>query len=145
MEYALKDKLSITKDFLKDLEEKSWLEIEHLQNQITNIEDNAENKALIQLLKNLLTGYYIFVGGLENLDSNITTNKAIDAVLPGKEDTPKVVDTTDDDYLADLVFDEPVIEKSEPVINDYSEPFEYFVDFDEPIGDPLTDDDLYNN
>jgi hypothetical protein len=145
MEYALKDKLSITKDFLKDLEEKSWLEIEHLQNQITNIEDNAENKALIQLLKNLLTGYYIFVGGLENLDSNITTNKAIDEVLPEKEDTPKVVDATDDDYLADLVFDEPAIEKSEPVINDYSEPFEYFVDFDEPIGDPLTDDDLYNN
>jgi hypothetical protein len=145
MEYTLKDKLNITKDFLKDLEEKSWLEIDHLQNQITNIEDNAENKALIQLLKNLLTGYYIFVGGLENLDSNITTNKAIDEVLPEKEDTPKVVDTTDDDYLADLVFDEPVIEKSEPVINDYSEPFEYFVDFDEPIGDPLTDDDLYNN
>ena len=24
-----------------------------------------------------------------------------------------------------------------------SEPFEYFVDFDEPIGEPLTDDDLY--
>ncbi len=145
MEYTLKDKLTITKDFLKDLEEKSWLEIEHLQNQIANIEDTAENKALIQLLKNLLTGYYIFVGGLENLDSNITTNKAIDKVLPEKEDTPKVVGTADDDYLADLVFDEPAIEKSEPVINDYSEPFEYFVDFDEPIGDPLTDDDLYNN
>ena len=145
MEYTLKDKLNITKDFLKDLEEKSWLEIEHLQNQITNIEDNAENKALIQLLKNLLTGYYVFVGGLENLDSNITTNKTIDEVLPEKEDTFKVVDATDDNYLADLVFDEPAIEKSEPVINDYSEPFEYFVDFDEPIGDPLTDDDLYNN
>ena len=26
-----------------------------------------------------------------------------------------------------------------------TEPFEYFVDFDDPVGEPLTDDDLYNN
>ena len=142
MEYTLKDKLLITKEFLSDLEMKSWQEIEHLQNQIANIED----KALIQLFKNLLTSYYVFVGGLENLNSEELIVKSEPAEQPvKKETTPEVVDTVDDDYLADLVFDSPVVEKSVPVVNDYSEPFEYFVDFDEPIGDPLTDDDLYNN
>ena len=30
-------------------------------------------------------------------------------------------------------------------VADEIEPFEYFVDFDEPIGDPISDEDLYGN
>jgi hypothetical protein len=144
MEYTLKDKLIITKDFLKDLETKSWQEIEHLQNQIANIEDSLENKTLLQLFKNLLTSYYVFIGGLENLDTEAYANTISNKIDDKKEVIPEIKDTADD-YLSDLVFDEPTIDKSESVVNDYSEPFEYFVDFDEPIGEPLTDDDLYNN
>jgi hypothetical protein len=148
MNYNLKDKIQVTKDFLNELEAKSWQEIEYLQSQIANIEATTENIKLIQLFKNLLTNYYVFVGGLENLASEESKVKP-DVVKepisdPKKENIPEatIVNT---DYLADLILDEPIADKSEPTVNDYSEPFEYFVDFDEPIGDPLTDDDLYNN
>ena len=50
MEYTLKNKLTITKEFLQDLENKSWQEIEHLQSQIANIEANEENgKKIVDL------------------------------------------------------------------------------------------------
>ena len=138
MKYDLKDKLIIDKEFLSDLEEKSWSEIEHLQNQIANIEDNLENKALIQLFKNLLASYYDFTGGLENL-SDIHYIK----------DKVKIENTNDeispvDEPIIEPDVEEPIIEVPEDT-TDFGEPFEYFVDFDEPIGDPLTDDDLYNN
>lgn len=139
MEYTLKDKLTITKELLKDLEEKSWLEIEHLQGQIANIEDSQENKVLIHLLKNLLTSYYIFTGGLESLNDEKT-----DYVIPSVEKSTKV-EVTADDYLTDLVFDTPNEQIATTVDIGADEPFEYFVDFDEPTGEPLTDEDLYNN
>ena len=69
MDYKLKDKLTASKDFLTELVDKSWLEIEHLQAQIANIDNTEENTKLIQLFKNLLTSYYVFIGGLENLNS----------------------------------------------------------------------------
>lgn len=145
MEYTLKDKLPITKEFLKDLEIKGWQEIEHLQNQIANIESTNENLEVIQLLKGLLTSYYVFTGGLENLNNEDYTSNISNKVEDKKEVIPEVERITDDDYLADLVLDAPTVKQSELVVDNYSEPFEYFVDFDEPIGDPLTDDDLYNN
>lgn len=146
MKYTLKDKLTISKDFLNELITKSWTEIEYLQAQIANIDTTEENTKLIHLFKNLLTSYYVFIGGLESLSNEevLIKSKPIKEpmVEPKKEIIPEV---TDDDYLADLVLEEPAVEKSEPVVNSYSEPFEYFVDFDEPVGEPLTDDDLYNN
>jgi hypothetical protein len=149
MNYTLKDKLTTSKDFLSELIDKSWAEIEHLQTQIANIDTAEENTKLIQLFKNLLTSYYVFIGGLENLNSEEIIVKSEPAKEPTvelkKEDIPEPANITDDHYLADLVFDDPAVEKSEPVKDEYSEPFEYFVDFDEPIGEPLTDDDIYNN
>ena len=139
MEYTLKDKLSATELFVADLIEKSWQEIDNLQNQIANLTDTEDSKKLEQLLKNLLTSYYIFVGGLENFDSvSQEPTKATQVVAP--------------------VADEPIIVANEPEEANYdedislntsidsalSEPFEYFVDFDDPIGEPLTDKDLYN-
>jgi hypothetical protein len=144
MDYTLKDKLIITKDFLKDLEEKSWQEIEHIQHQLTNIDEKPENAGLIKLLKNLLTSHYIFTGGLENLESEAYTSGISNKIDDKKEAVPEVDKTTDEDCLADIAFDEPAAKTSEPV-SDYVEPFEYFVDFDDPIGEPLTDEDLYNN
>ena len=144
MNYELKDKISVNKDFLADLESRSWQEIEHLQGQITNIDQS--NKKLLQLFKNLLTSYYVFVGGLENLaDDPLET----DTVLPAE---PVVVKAPQ----VDKVNTEPVV-TTKNELDDYStsdaellddtdiEPFEYFVDFDEPIGEPLSDEDLYGN
>ena len=144
MKYNLKDKLIITKDFLSDLEEKSWQEIEHLRNQIANIEEKPENIELIKLLKNLLTSYYVFTGGLENLSSSGLSSKIEEPVIePEVEVLPEI---PEDDFTVDFEPDLPKAEIDIPAVNmDIEEPFEYFVDFDEPVGEPLTDDDLYNN
>lgn len=132
--YYLKDKLIITDDFLADLETKSWQEIEILQSQIANIEANKENAGLLQLLKNLLTSYYVFAGGLENLASG--------------DPTPSVIEIPHEvEAIAEpIIFEEPVLdEKSVAKPIDSFEPFEYFVDFEEPLGVPLTDEELYGD
>ncbi len=132
MEYTLKDKLIITKDFIEELTEKSWLEIEQLQRQVANITDTDEGKKFKKLLNNLLTSYYVFVGGLENFN-NISIDYEPIAETPIEEPTVEI---------------EPALsyEPSEPTNSklEISEPFEYFVDFDEPTGAPLTDEDIYN-
>jgi hypothetical protein len=143
MEYNLKNKVQVTKEFLSDLTTKGWQEIDHLQNQIANIED--ENSYVIPLLKNLLTSYYVFVGGLENLDDapvNIKVAQFTDKVCADKELT--TVATAEPQVNLNNK-EEPVELDSQAVTNpDLIEPFEYFVDFDEPTGEPLTDDDIYN-
>jgi hypothetical protein len=147
MNYELKDKIQITKEFLNDLETKSWHEIEHLQNQIVNIEPSSK---IVQLLKNLLTSYYIFVGGLENISSeelasesitkytdNISEKEPVIVHAKKAKEEPKTELYSDDDIY------EPIVTAGQ--IEQDSEPFEYFVDFDEPFGEPITDEDLYNN
>lgn len=142
MNYALKDKLIVTKDFIDELAEKSWQEIEYLQSQLANLADTDESKKVGKLLNNLLTSYYVFVGGLENFDSTekytasleidkqpeLANELAIEAEPDLRYETTEVNDSTT-----------AFVDEQEP-----AEPFEYFVDFDEPVGDPLTDDDLYN-
>lgn len=141
--YNLKTKFSITKDFLTDLEDKGWQEIEMLQNQIANIDATEENVKIIQLLKNLLTNYYVFVGGLENLinepiiKSSDELNKALENTLPIVE-----LENTKNE-LRKAQIDKPKVQTVGE--NTLFEPFEYFVDFDEPSGDPISDEDLYSS
>ena len=148
MDYTLKNKLQITKEFLNDLETKSWQEIEHLQAQIANIDTTQENNQLIQLFKNLLTSYYIFVGGLENL-GDIKPTTITDKVCLDKEQISAPVEKVvgDDDYrdepCEDDIFEPVFAEKQDSATEADIEPFEYFVDFDEPTGEPLSDEDLY--
>ena len=145
MEYNLKDKINITKSFIDELAEKSWQEIEHIQSQIANISDTVEGKKVEKLLNSLLTSYYVFIGGLENFES---INNFQEPEL----------EITGEPVIAQEVANEPVIQTDTTVNFDqeefttvlepeqeFSEPFEYFVDFDDPIGEPITDKDLYNN
>ena len=149
MKYTLKDKLTINKEFLADLETKSWQEIEYIQGQIANIEDIQDNKPLIQLFKNLLTSYYVFVGGLENLDDTKPMTILPDKVCLDKEQTSASIEKAvgNDDYrdesCEDDIFEPVFAEKQDSAVEADFEPFEYFVDFDEPIGEPLSDEDLY--
>lgn len=142
MNYELKDKIVVSKEFLSELETRSWQEIEHLQSQIANLAEGPQNNKLRQLLKNLLTSYYVFTGGVETLASMEDTSIEVPAEMPTEE--PKLdeisldnqedtVINTDDDFMLDT-----------SSATEVEDPFEYFVDFDEPIGEPLTDDDLYN-
>ena len=142
MNYELKDKITVSKEFLSDLEARSWQEIEHLQTQIANLAEGPQSNKLRQLLKNLLTSYYVFTGGVETLASIEDTNIEVPAEIPAEE--PKL-DETELDEQEDTVVDiddEFTLETSSAT--EVEDPFEYFVDFDEPVGEPLTDDDLYN-
>lgn len=135
MEYTLKDKLNVTKEFLNELTEKSWQEIEHIQNQLTNLDDSVKSNQVRKLLSNLLTSYYVFVGGLENFDATDFVSE-IPMEMP---DEPTVTEEP-------ASVSEPIELLQAPTEKlEISEPFEYFVDFDEPIGEPLTDKDLYDN
>ena len=136
MNYQLKDKIKVTPEFLDAVCQKSWQEIEHLQSQIANLADESESIQLQQLLKALLTSYYVFVGGVETLLNDPVEEpiKIIEKVSNPEEDlTPE---------LPDKFLDNDNTKTDEYTI---IEPFEYFIDFDEPIGDPISDKDPYNN
>jgi hypothetical protein len=147
MNYELKDKIKVTSELLSELEMKGWQEIEHLQAQIANLAEGPTNNKLCQLLKNLLTSYYVFTGGIETLASEPVDNTADITEIPAEEpvlDAAAEVTINDAEILAPA--DDFTIEDNYGA-SDYqvSEPFEYFVDFDDPIGEPLSDEDLYNN
>lgn len=149
MNYELKDKINTTKEFIAELEAKSWQEIEHLQAQINNLADGITNNKLRQLFNNLLTSYYIFVGGIENLagepiqvnnkqKEQTTEEPQVEIVQEPVIDNQSTLNTdSTDDFNVSNAKDE----------DDHSvrEPFEYFVDFDDPVGEPITDEDLYNS
>lgn len=141
MNSVLKDKIKVDQSFINDLIAKSWQDSESIQNQIANIEiDSAVAAKTVKLLKDLLTSYYVFTGCLEDIENiqnepikSISIEPAISSAKKiQKEPEPVKVNEHDTNFLSELD-DETV-----------SEPFEYFVDFDEPTGEPLTDDDLYN-
>lgn len=146
--YSLKDKIHVTKEFLDEVTSKSWQEIEYLQNQISNIEAVTEqDKKFVQLLNSLLTNYYIFIGGIENLSSNDISDKATITNKPADAQELLIhdeVETFDGAFTPDLLNSASKIQISNDAEVGY-EPFEYFVDFDEPIGEKLTDEDLYGN
>lgn len=138
MSIVLKDKIKIDENFIDDLIAKSWQDSESIQNQIDSIEvDSAVAAKIVKLLKDLLTSYYVFTGCLENIE-----NESIDII---KAEPVPVVE-------APKIIPEKPVKVAAPEVDilpelDYeteAEPFEYFVDFDEPTGEPLTDDDLYN-
>lgn len=142
--YQLKDKIQITKEYIETVAEKGWQEIKNLQNQVSNIKiDSTDANKFIQLLNNLITSYYVFVGGLETLTSepvthvidnhvethNNNVDSAIDepVTLEATAQNERLFNTGANDELDDGLF----------------EPFEYLVDFDEPTGDRISDEDLY--
>lgn len=138
MKITLTEKLVVTDTFLADLIDKSWQEIEHLQTQIANIEATEASAEVVHLLKQLLTNYYVFVGGLENINdgNSTTTPNIVDMTSTKNQPVPMPMETE-----PEITFEDQLMITPEDTQVD-SEPFEYFVDFDEPIGDPLTDKDL---
>lgn len=134
MTYSLDNKIIVTKEFLEMLETQGWHEIENLQTQLANIEVNNQSTEVIQLLKNLLTSYYVFVGGIENLNYNNEKISAVDKIDVLEQEAPTDILTDEVSKLSSTILSKQEIE-----------PFEYFVDFDEPYGEALSDEDLYGN
>ena len=127
---TIKSKVQVTDEFVDDLITRGWQEIENLQGQIAIIDANSDSGLKVkQLLNSLLTSYYVFVGNLEGTDMQYHTE------VSSNEDI-----AIDNNLLhGDAEFD---LDYAENGTNNI-EPFEYFVDFDEPSGLPISDEDLY--
>lgn len=139
MEYNLKEKIEITTDFIEELISKSWQETESLQQQISNIDTNTKLGAEVaKLLKNICNSYYVLIGCLEtftedqNSTEGVTTSTMQNSVE--LEVSKEPIDQVDEQS--------EIISLPVATIADF-EPFEYFVEFDEPVGKPITDTDLY--
>jgi hypothetical protein len=141
MVYDLKDKIKITKEFINDLINKNWQEVETLQQQIANIDTStALGVAVVKLLKNTCTNYYVLIGCLETL----VENPEAELVVHEQETKPEAInDITTADPTVDNVIEPEALQVATIKTNADFEPFEYFVDFDEPSGAPISDQDLY--
>ena len=145
MEYSLKDKIEVTEEFLNELIIKNWQEAEALQQQIANIDTSTKlGVEVVKVLKNTCTSYYVLIGCLETLVENPKTDIEV-------YERETELEATDNDVVHELTAND-VVETVEPEATQVDnvetnadfEPFEYFVDFDEPSGEPISDQDLYS-
>lgn len=147
MNIELKDKIKITDEYLQELISKSWHESENLQRQIKALHViSSKDAKVVELLKQLLTNYQIFIGCLESLSEETFEEVKTKAVLPEFESEPVVSEAVIDESLTDeITFLETNSTDTLMESVEVQEPFEYFVDFDDPVGEPITDKDLYND
>ncbi len=147
MNIELKDKIKITDEYLQELISKSWHESENLQRQIKALNViSSKDAKVVELLKQLLTSYQIFIGCLEGLSEETFEEVKTKAVLPEFESEPVVSEVVIDESLTnEITFLETNSTNTLMESVEVQEPFEYFVDFDDPVGEPITDKDLYND
>ena len=142
MNFELKHKITVTEDFLNELIMKSWQDAEAIQQQIANIDTSTSlGVEVVNLLRNTCTSYYVLAGCLEALVENpeISYNKM--AEREGSQVQFEPESCTD----SSAVYTSTAEEKAKSIETTHNfEPFEYFVDFDEPSGEPISDQDLYN-
>lgn len=142
MKYTLKEKITVTEDFLAELISKSWQETESVQQQIDNIDTSTKlGTEVVRLLKNTCTNLFVLIGCLEALLENpevIEPETIEQPAVQGNTGSVAVEGEPVNEYASYEVTDSP-----RTIITDNFEPFEYFVDFDEPSSEPLTDADLY--
>lgn len=142
MDYSLKDKIKVTEEFLAELIAKSWQEAEALQQQASNIDTSTVIGAEVaKVLQSTGASYYVLAGCLENIADRLD-----DYMLNMADDTTSIDNTEKKPKLPES--ETAQNESINAILTDKTnsfEPFEYFVDFDEPLGDPISDQDLYGN
>lgn len=143
----LTDRLATDDTLISGLIESSWQETDNLKTQIAGLKASKENPLVITAITNLLNSYYIFIGELERAldtksnkeDSDITSN-IMATQTPAEKETSYPLSKSEDPIIKNTD-EEPLLKK--PITP--AKPFEYFVEFEDPIGPPVTDVDLYNN
>lgn len=141
MQYNLKEKIEITEEFLNELIAKSWQETETIQQQIANISTNTKlGEEVVKLLKNTCTSYYVLIGCLETLLENSKHGKVYEVEPNTLQDVTELKDVNE--YTVQENNSSKTLNLQTEATADF-EPFEYFVDFEEPSGEPLSDQDLY--
>jgi hypothetical protein len=160
--------------FLTDFISKGWEEVGYLKADIEAIKEAYKGtKPIEDLIQDLIDAYLVCIGQLEahlhdnkyleypeesglsgtKLEEELELKVAPDQIVIKTEKTTPVEINEEDDLIiigvdetapeAEIGAPEAVTAPAEPA----GEPFEYFVDFDEPdMSQPkLTDQDLYNN
>lgn len=134
------DKINVDKELLSDIISKAWHDIEDIKSQVDMLsnEDYKTNE-FKKLLTNLLTNYYVFVGCTENMLTDFDDIKQA-IIEPESKETGNAITVPLE--LHDIGVNKDTQDEFKPDIDNF-EPFEYFVDFDEPFGEKITDEDLY--
>lgn len=151
-EQVRQEELPIT--FITSFVSRGWEEVGMLKEQIKALKEEFSGKnieKIEEIFQGLIDAYLINIGQLElflhendyvevpeieQAEDTKSEEKESEVSTEGPKEAIKVEDDFDD---------EPVVEPKR-VIKDVPadfEEFEYFVDFDEPSGEALTDDDLY--
>ena len=144
-EQIRQEELPIT--FITSFVSRGWEEVGMLKEQIKALKEEFGGKGIEkieEIFQGLIDAYLINIGQLELfLHENdyvevpeIEEEKVEEPVE--EEETEKEVEIEDE---VEVEVEPQKIVKNVPA--DF-EAFEYFVDFDEPEGEALTDDDLYN-
>jgi hypothetical protein len=159
--------------FLTDFISKGWEEVGYLKADIEAIREAYKGtKPIEDLIQDLIDAYLVCIGQLEahihdknyleypeesglsgtkleeELELKISTDKI---EIKTEKETPVEVNEEDDlitigidkesiEAKIDAIEAQPVNKKPMPI----EDQFEYFCDFDEPIGPAPTDDDIYN-
>lgn len=170
-------KEALPTSFLTDMMSKGWEEVGYLKEASAAIKETYVNTAKIEsLMQDLMDAYLVFIGQIElylNEEKDIATTTGLEsdtetdteAGIQTEEDTASVSAPKPELPEADIElhalaepstqgaitsegdFDDFKIANDEVVAKAYEEPFDFFVDFDEPdMSEPrLTDDDLYGH
>ena len=163
-ETDVKENLPVS--FITDMMSKGWDEVGYLREASAAIKEEYNGTAKVEeLMQDLMDAYLVFLGQLEaylNKEEDITTNIEPEETPKPKKAAAKIED--EEKELPEAEIDiEPIEEVEEeeevpvvatpaakatpsmPVVAE--DPFDFFVDFDEPdMTQPrLTDDELYGH
>lgn len=150
------DELPIT--FITSFVSRGWEEVGMLKEQIKALKAEFKNVDKIEeILQGLIDAYLINIGQLELFlhENEYVEVPAIEETSDKKEDEEVSTSEEESEEVepeVKVIEVEAPAEESEPEGRVVMQPapkdfeaFEYFVDFDDPTGDPLTDDDIYDN
>ena len=139
-----KEELPIT--FITSFVSRGWEEVGMLKEQIKALKAEFKNIDKIEeILQGLIDAYLINIGQLELFlhENDYVEVPAVEAA----EDAAEIKDEKEDaieieeNEAEDEIEDEPQTEIN--TAPKEFEAFEYFVDFDDPVGEAFTDEDLY--
>ena len=159
--------------FLTDFISKGWEEVGYLKADIEAIREAYKGtKPIEDLIQDLIDAYLVCIGQLEahlndkkyldfpedsglgsaKLEEDLELKVSADKIEIKTEKTTPVEVNEEDDLITIGIDKEPVEAKfdtiepqpvnKKPIADE--DQFEYFCDFDEPVGPAPTDDDIYN-
>ena len=146
-EQIRQEELPIT--FITSFVSRGWEEVGMLKEQIKALKEEFGGKGIEkieEIFQGLIDAYLINIGQLElflheNDYVEVPEIEEEKVEEPAEEDEAEEEFETEDEIEAEVEVEPQRVVRQTP--GDF-EAFEYFVDFDEPEGEALTDDDLYN-